>query len=139
MPGIGPKIAAALINEFGSLDNLLANLDQIPQVKRRETLQSNIEIARLSRSLVELNRAVPEEAFTGFPSGEFSIRALRMEPINPDRLLAFYDEMGFKELKRTLQQKLLGVKQTKRVVPSSKMKRTKATLPTPEDYADVPF
>jgi 5'-3' exonuclease len=42
-PGIGPKIAAALINEFGSLDNLINGADTIKQKKRRESLMDNAE------------------------------------------------------------------------------------------------
>jgi DNA polymerase-1 len=37
-PGIGVKTAALLINEFGDLDTLLARADEVPQKKRRETL-----------------------------------------------------------------------------------------------------
>jgi 5'-3' exonuclease len=140
--GIGPKIAASLINEFGSLDNLLENLDKIPQQKRRETLQNSIEIAKLSRKLVELNCAVPQEAFTGFPQDVFAVSGLRMEPINISRLVSFYDEMGFKELKRTLLLKSKGLKTT-RPKPSGtftkNQSRVKTTIPKPEDYADVPF
>ena len=38
VPGIGPKTAAALIKEFGSLDGIYANIDQI-KGKRRESLE----------------------------------------------------------------------------------------------------
>jgi DNA polymerase-1 len=41
VPGVGPKTAAGLLQEFGSLDNLLANLDRIKQPKRRESLAAN--------------------------------------------------------------------------------------------------
>ncbi len=54
VPGIGPKTAALLINQFESLENLIKNLDQIPQKKRRETLEQNIEQAYLSRKLAKL-------------------------------------------------------------------------------------
>jgi 5'-3' exonuclease len=140
--GIGPKIAASLINEFGSLDNLLDNLDKVPQQKRRETLQNSIEIAKLSRKLVELNCAVPQEAFSGFPQDVFAVRELRMEPIDIPRLVSFYDEMGFKELKRTLLLKSKGLKTTRSKSSGAWTKnqsRSKTTIPKPEDYADVPF
>lgn len=54
VPGIGPKTAAELINQFGTLDNLLNRLDEVPQPKRRETLRENIDNARLSYQLVTL-------------------------------------------------------------------------------------
>jgi hypothetical protein len=100
-------------------------------------LTINADQARMSRVLVELNRSVPRELMTGFPQNVDFVRELRMEPIDVDRLLAFYDEMGFKELKRTLQQRVKGIKISR--PPSAKNKRPKATIPRPEDYADVPF
>jgi len=59
VPGIGPKTAAELILQFGTLENLLANLDAIKQPKRRESLEMHADNARLSRILVELKRDVP--------------------------------------------------------------------------------
>ena len=57
--GIGAKTAADLINTFGSLDNLLNNLDQIPQPKRRETLIRDKTQVLMSKKLVELNKYAP--------------------------------------------------------------------------------
>ena len=118
---------------------MLNNLDKIPQQKRRETLQNSIDLARISRRLVELDREVPQESFTGFPDNDFSVSSLRMEPINFDRLLSFYDEMGFKELKRTLLQRLKGLKQTRSPSTYRSQQRSKSSIPRPEDYADIPF
>ncbi len=54
MPGIGEKTASALIQEFGSIDNLLANIDQVKGKKRQENLREFAEQARLSRRLADL-------------------------------------------------------------------------------------
>lgn len=59
VPGIGIKTAAQLINEFGSLENLLGRLSEIKQPKRREALESNAELARISKRLVTLDDHVP--------------------------------------------------------------------------------
>jgi len=53
VPGIGEKTAKALIDEFGSIENLLANLHQL-KGKRRENLEMFAEQARLSKQLVTL-------------------------------------------------------------------------------------
>ncbi|WP_370931449.1 DNA polymerase I [Bartonella sp. DGB1] len=58
VPGIGPKTAALLLNEFGSLDNLLNNLHSIKQPKRREALLNNIEKIKLAKKLVTLDQYV---------------------------------------------------------------------------------
>ena len=59
VPGIGEKTASALIQEFGSIENLLANVDRVKGVKRQENLRTYTEQARLSRSLVGLGHDGP--------------------------------------------------------------------------------
>jgi DNA polymerase-1 len=89
VPGIGIKTAAELINRFGSVDNLLANLDQITQPKRRQALQENAELARISRQLVRLKDDVP------CPIALADIQAVAP---NPDSLRTFFVEQGFRQL-----------------------------------------
>ncbi|MFO1036952.1 MAG: DNA polymerase I [Geminicoccaceae bacterium] len=89
VPGIGPKNAAQLIEEFGSLEGILANLDKIKQPKRRETLQQNADIARLSYRLVCLDDRAPQPV----PLSEVA----RTAP-DPATLLAFLQANGFKSL-----------------------------------------
>ena len=59
VPGIGPKIAAELINDYGNLDNLMFKSNEIKQNKRRENLQTYKEQAFISKKLVTLNTDVP--------------------------------------------------------------------------------
>ncbi len=54
IPGIGEKTASRLIQEFGTIENLLTNIDQVKGKKRQENLRKYAEQARLSRQLVEL-------------------------------------------------------------------------------------
>ena len=54
VPGIGSKTASALINEYGSLDNLIANINSLPKSKRNDILKSEIDKAVLSRKLIRL-------------------------------------------------------------------------------------
>lgn len=54
VPGIGLKTAAELINQYGSLEEVLARANEIKQNKRRETLLANVDNAKISRKLVEL-------------------------------------------------------------------------------------
>ncbi len=61
VPGIGLKTAAELINQFGSLEEVLTRASEIKQNKRRETLLNNIEQARISLQLVTLKKDVPVE------------------------------------------------------------------------------
>jgi len=59
VPGIGPKTAAALIQEFGSLENLLENLEKISKATLREKLIIFADQARLSRQLATIDTHVP--------------------------------------------------------------------------------
>jgi len=52
--GIGQKTAAALIREFGTIERLLANLDQVPNAKLREKLASNRTKIEQNREMVRL-------------------------------------------------------------------------------------
>jgi len=56
VPGVGPKTAAELVNLYGDVEGVLANLDQIKRPKLRENLGLHAEAARMSRVLVELKR-----------------------------------------------------------------------------------
>ena len=58
VPGIGPKTAAQLLDEFGTLENLLENAHTIKQSKRRENLIEFADQARLSKRLVTLDDSV---------------------------------------------------------------------------------
>ncbi len=54
VPGIGPKTAAKLINEFGTFEELLANKDQIANVRIKNLIHDHEESAKISHQLVIL-------------------------------------------------------------------------------------
>jgi DNA polymerase I len=59
VPGIGPKGAAQLINEFGNVEAVLAAAPAMKPSKRRDTLIEHAEKARISRELVTLRADAP--------------------------------------------------------------------------------
>lgn len=61
VPGIGEKTASALIQEFGDIENLLANIDRVKGAKRQENLRQFAAQARLSRKLADLVYDLPVE------------------------------------------------------------------------------
>jgi DNA polymerase I len=71
VPGIGEKTATKLVNEFGSVENLLANLDKVSGKKLQENLRENRELAVLSKKLATIDcnmmLQVPEEEFRFCP------------------------------------------------------------------------
>ncbi|MBE0597410.1 MAG: DNA polymerase I [Desulfuromonadales bacterium] len=77
VPGIGEKTARELIAEFGSLENLLANVDRVKGAKRQENLRAFADQARLSRRLVELREDLPVALeYDDFALGEPDRQAL---------------------------------------------------------------
>ncbi len=58
VPGIGDKTASELIRSFGSLEDVLAHIDDIKGAKRKENLQAHAEDARVSKLLATVQRDV---------------------------------------------------------------------------------
>ena len=59
VPGIGDKTAAELLQRFGSLEEVLANVEQISGAKRKQNLTEFAEDARISKRLATMVRDVP--------------------------------------------------------------------------------
>lgn len=89
VPSIGAKTAAQLINEYGSLEELLARVGEIKQPKRRDVLVENAKIARLSKQLVTLRNDVP------LP---LDINEMHTHDLNTPELAAFLNAQGFKSV-----------------------------------------
>ena len=90
VPGIGVKTAALLINEYGNLQNLLDNCSNIKQLKRREKLEANKDLALISKRLVTLKEDV---------SLPIPIKDLAFNPLDINKLIEFLDEMEFSRIK----------------------------------------
>lgn len=58
VPGIGEKTAMQLLQEFGSLEGVLENIDNISGAKRKENLTENADLARISRDLATMHRDI---------------------------------------------------------------------------------
>ncbi|MDR1573045.1 MAG: DNA polymerase I [Clostridiales Family XIII bacterium] len=93
VPGVGEKTAQKLIREFGSVENVLANLDRIPSENLRTRLSENAVQARMSRKLAEIITAVPID---------IDFDALRVTPPDNERLAELYTRLEFKTFLRKL-------------------------------------
>jgi DNA polymerase I len=69
VPGIGEKTASELIQRFGSLEQVLASIDEVGGVKRRENLREHEQDALVSKQLATIRRDVPLDLD---PSGEIA-------------------------------------------------------------------
>ena len=89
VPGIGEKTAKALIQEFGSLDNLLRNLARVKNPRVREKIEQNRDLLDLSRRLVTVERGLQ----IGLDLDAYSLR-------EPDRkeILRLFQSLEFTTL-----------------------------------------
>ena len=105
--GIGPKTAAQLVQQFGSIDGIFANLDQI-KGKRRENLEQARAHLPLSRTLVTLK--VDADL-------AFSLDAARFRPPDPQRLIPFFRQLGFNRYQEEVR-RLAGLLEPLTPIPS---------------------
>jgi hypothetical protein len=145
----------------------LNSVDQIKQAKRKENLQNFADQARMSQALVKLVNDIPSERMEVIPSeaSSMNIEDFRMEPMDADRILEFYDAMGFFTIKQRLLERLerqdrISYKKEQHPqkqkwkssdpqkqkwqsadpqTQKSSRKPRKVEPPKPEDYEGVPF
>lgn len=87
VPGIGVKTAAKLLQEFETLDNLLANVDKVAGAKKQEGLRALVPDVPRNRQLIRLETELP------IP---LDWDAWKLRPINPAAFLALCRELGFR-------------------------------------------
>jgi DNA polymerase-1 len=93
VPGIGDKGAKTLIQEFGSLEELLARAAEVPRKSYREGLQQHAEQARLSKELSTIHTDLPVP---------FDPAALHRDPPDAVALRRLYGELEFHSLAQEL-------------------------------------
>jgi len=87
--GVGPKTAAALLKQFGSVAALYGRLDEVKSERLRVALRGAAAAVERNRELVRLQDDLP---------CEFSPGALAEKPAKTDRLRGLYQRWGFKGL-----------------------------------------
>ncbi len=91
VPGIGPKTAAQLLEEYGTLEVLLERAGEIKQNKRRENMIEFADQARISKKLVTLDENTPLDV----PLADFAL-----QPVNGPKLIAFLKAIELNTLTR---------------------------------------
>ena len=86
--GVGEKTAVQLLQQFGSIDNLLANTDQLKGALQRK-VQEQVEEIRFSRFLATIKTDVPIE---------FDAQSLVYQERNWEQLTSLYRELEFNSL-----------------------------------------
>ena len=113
--GVGEKTAVQLLQQFGSIENLLANTDQLKGALQRK-VQEQVEDIRFSYFLATIKTDVPID---------FDAQSLVCQDKNWDKLAPLYRELEFNSL---LKQAPLEVTKVELVKPTKKAKKPEATL-----------
>ena len=91
--GIGDKTATALIQEYGPLEQILANVDAISKKRPREALREYADNARLSKQLVTIHTDLDID---------LDLDALRVGTVDSERLRALFVELEFHSLAKAV-------------------------------------
>ena len=97
IPGIGDKTASDLIQSFGSLEDVLAHVEEIKGAKRKQNLIEHAEDARVSKRLATVQRDV---------SVDFDIAAEATREPDRSRLREVFREYELRDPLRRLEEAL---------------------------------
>ncbi|MFN0199517.1 MAG: DNA polymerase I [Planctomycetaceae bacterium] len=95
VPGIGPKTATTLLNEYGTLEELLKNAEKVTGKKSRENLIAYAQQALLSRELVRLKTDLPLEV---------NWDDVRVTPPDQPKLAQLFRDFGFRRFSDDVRQ-----------------------------------
>lgn len=109
IPGIGPKTAAKLIQTYGSIDELLQNVDKL-KGKQKEKVKAHAEDALLSRKLAKIKTDVPID---------FDAADLKIEKPDEEALKVLFAELEFRQSSKRLFGDDFSLKEAKKEAPKS--------------------
>ena len=116
--GVGEKTAVQLLQQFGSIDNLLANTDQLKGALQRK-VQEQVEAIRFSRFLATIKTDVPIQ---------FDAQSLVYQERNWEQLAPIYRELEFNSLLKQAPNNEEKIQNSKFKIQNSKKKPQEATL-----------
>jgi DNA polymerase-1 len=94
VPGVGEKTALKLVQEFGSVANLIANTEQIASKTLKDKIEENAQLALMSRRLATINTDVPIE---------IDFEEFKAEEPDYDSLIDLYIKLEFNSFLKKLQ------------------------------------
>ena len=89
-PGVGEKTAVKLINEFGSIEGLLANIDQLKGAMKKK-VEEHVEDIKMSKFLAAIKTDVPIT---------LDLNSLKREPIDEIALKEIFERLEFRTLSK---------------------------------------
>lgn len=92
--GVGPKTAAKLLQDYGSLDAIVSHVGEISNERLREKLQGSTELLARNRELVRLDETLPD--------GWAGLEGIRRREPDWARIKVLAEEQGFKSMLGTI-------------------------------------
>lgn len=127
-PGVGEKTAVRLINEFGSVDNLLQNTDKLKGALKKK-IEENSRQIEFSKFLATIRTDVP----VGITPDE-----LKRQPVDRSKLFAIFDELEFKSLAQRVARRLDQGISTVKTDSDNKKNSAAPSLFEEEDFSSRP-
>ena len=87
IPGVGEKTAVKLIQQFGSLEELIRRLDEVENAKLRDKIEDGSASALMSKKLATIIKNVPVD---------YTIEDLRIKEQDTDKLIKIYSDLEFR-------------------------------------------
>ena len=87
IPGVGEKTATKLLLQFGSIENMIAHVDEIENAKLREKIEDGAQSAMMSKRLATIITNVPVD---------YTIEDCRIGAEDRNRLIELYQKLEFK-------------------------------------------
>lgn len=110
VPGVGEVKAKKLIAQFGSIENIYANIDEVGNPKLKQALIENQEQALTSKMLATIILDVPVE---------YDFEAMKYTGPDPQKLKAVFDELEFRALAKRVFTDLSLPTSSKKDVPAA--------------------
>jgi DNA polymerase-1 len=107
VPGVGEKTSKSLINQFGSLEKLLKNLDKIQKAPLKEKIKQNLDQLELSQQLVTIEKGLDVK---------FNLKELAISEPDYEELIPIFQELEFSSLLTEYMKKPKSVKKHYKVI-----------------------
>lgn len=114
LPGVGEKTAGRLIQEYGTIENLIAHSSEIKQERLRSNIEENASLALMSKRLATIHLNVPID---------IDFEEFRNEEPNFDELITIYSKLEFNSFLKKMKSPTEGMTSQPETVRESIEKR----------------
>ncbi len=125
-PGVGEKTAVKLIQEFGSVENLIAKTESLKGALKKK-IEENAEQIKFSKYLATIRTDAPVDA---------DPEELKRQPVDKEKLFSIFKELEFRTLADRVRRRLEGEEKTSVALQQKKVTKNITTTPSLFDFED---